>query len=124
MKSKKGQVIIFSVMFLILLLLVSYSQETQNDYKRYFDKDGILNNIMFEVCQVGYQSNGSNLDTRYSTFETDVESYCVRRGVNCSFSTTKDSGAPSNLTLLNYTYYNHSITYNNSGYEVSQTFTC
>ena len=124
LKNKSGQLLIFSGMFLILLLVFSYSLETQNSYKAYSSNLGITNNIVHETCQVGKLSNGSNLDSRYSSFVSSVDSYCDIFSYNCSLTITKQGGAPTNLTLLNYTHYDYSLNYSSDKIEYSNSFRC
>lgn len=124
MKNKKSQLLIFSMMFLILLLLFSYSLETRNTYKTHFSKTDILDNIMLETCQVGIRSNGSYIDERYSDFTTSVSSYCSDFGYDCSLGITKKDSAPANLSLLNYTHYDYEINYTKETLSFNGSFNC
>lgn len=124
MQEKKSQVLIFATIFLILLLLVTYSLETRNSYKPYFEYNSILGNIKFETCQVGNLSNGSYIDSRFSSFETSMESYCTDLNIVCDLEITKDSGAPTNLSELNYTHYEYEITFEYLEYNYSGVFNC
>lgn len=122
--SKKGQLFLLSSYLILFSIFFIYSLETENTYIVNSAKTGILNNVLYETCKVGKMSNGSYIDSRYSTFVSDVSSYCSNQGYNCTLSIVKQGGAPTNLSNLNYTYYNYSLYYNNSGFIYSQNFTC
>ena len=123
-RSKKGQFLIFSTVFFVLLLLFIYSQETVNSYIIKPNKNNILNNVVYETCQIGKMSNGSYIDSRFGNFTQDVDSYCNSFGYLCNLTITKQVGAPTNLSLLNYTFYDYDINYSNDGFYYSSNFTC
>lgn len=122
--SKKGQFLVLSGAFFILLLIFIYSQETENSYIIKSNENNILNNIIYEACQIGKMSNGSYIDSRFGNYTQDVTIYCSSFNYNCNLNIIKQVGAPTNLTLLNYTYYNYSITYSNSYISYNSNFTC
>lgn len=123
-KSKKGQFVIMSSAFLVLLLIFSYSLETQNSYIIKSSKNKLLNNIIYETCFLGKMSNGSQIDSRFSQLEIDIDSYCQGFGNVCNLNISKVDTAPSNLSLLNYTHYTYELNYSNSGYSFNSSFTC
>lgn len=123
-KSKKSQVLVFSAMFLILLIIFIYSLENQNSYKPDFRKSTILENIKFETCQVGKMSNGSYLDSRFVSFSQNVSNYCTYFDNSCTLTITKEGGAPTNLSLLNYTHYSYSIDFTWDNFTFSGGFSC
>ena len=124
MKNKKSQMFIISGFFVILGLLFIYSLETENYYIISSSKSSLLSNIIHQTCQIGEISNGSYLDSRFAQFESNIETYCPQIGVSCNLTISKSAGAPTNLSELDYTYYNYSIDYENWGYSYSGDFNC
>lgn len=123
-KNKFGQFFILSGFFIMLSLLFIYSLETENYYIENLGESSLLSNIIYETCMVGKYSNGSYLDSRFFDFETRVESYCIESEINCNLSIIKQGGAPSNLSLLDYSYYNYYINYTNKNFEYNSEFNC
>jgi len=125
-KNKKSQFLILSALYLILLILFSYSLETQNDYITKNTKNLLLNNLIYETCQIGKLSNGSFIDSRLSNFSVDVNNYCDGFGYNCSLSIINNTQIPpgGNYSKLNYTHYNYSIFYEVDGFVYTGDFTC
>lgn len=123
-KNKKSQVLVFSAMFLILLLLITYSIETRNSYKSYSSKSTIIENIKYESCQVGINSNGSFIDDRFSFFSGNLSQYCLEFDLNCTVSIVKKGDAPSNLSLLNYTHYDFNISFESQNFNYSNAYNC
>lgn len=123
-KNKRGQFIIFSGMFLLLLLLFIYSLETQNTYIIEPAKFRLLDNIIYESCMIGKLSNGSFIDSRFDNFTLNVASYCNIFGNFCNLTIVKIDGAPTNLSLLNYTHYNYSLEYNYDDNYYNERFNC
>lgn len=124
MNNKKSQLLIFSVVFILSLLLFTYSLETRNSYKSNSGEVNILENIEFEVCKVAKISNGESLDSRFSSFELDLSTYCSNYNFSCSLWVEKKSGAPSNTSLLNYTHYTYWLNYTNNALEFEGKFNC
>lgn len=122
--NKKSQFMIFSITFFILLFMFIYSQETENDYISKSSKTSILSNIVYETCQVGKMSNGSYIDSRFGNFSQSISNYCTSFSYTCNLTILKSAGAPSNLSLLNYTFYNFSLNYKNNGFNYTSNFTC
>lgn len=125
-KNKKSQLFIISSLFLILLLIFIYSIETENTYIVKSGKFNLLNNIVYETCNVGKLSNGTFIDSRYNEFEVNVESYCLSYGYLCNLTIVNNTIVPpgGNWSLLNYTHYNYHIDYSYEGYEYSNSFIC
>lgn len=122
--SRKGQFVVLSTAFLLLLLIFTYSLETQNSYITKPSKISILDNVLQETCIIGKMSNGSQIDGRYSNFTTDIFDYCLSYGYHCDLNITKKVSAPTNLSLLNYTHYDYHINYSNSNLSYVSSFTC
>ncbi len=123
-KNKKGQLFLISSFLLLFAVLFIYSLETENAYIPSSEKNGILRNIVFESCVVGMNSNGTYIDLRYTQFKNNVSNYCSSLNYNCSLTITKQGGAPSNLSNLNYTHYDYEIYYENGGFVYDGEFNC
>ena len=123
-KNKSAQLFIIGGFFIILSFIFIYSLETENYYIISPPKSSLLSNIIYETCQVATTTNGSFIDSRFSDFETSLENYCSDLNINCDLIISKNLGAPVDLALLDYTYYNYSIIYENSGYSYLGNFTC
>ncbi len=122
--NKKGQFMIFSVFFFVILLLFIYSQETENFYIIKSSKTDIANNIIYETCKIGKMSNGSYIDSRLGNFSQSISNYCLDFNYTCILTIEKSPSAPVNLSLLNYTYYNFTYNYYNYGLNSTVNFTC
>jgi hypothetical protein len=123
-KNKKSQFMILSMSFLILLLFFSYSLETQNTYIVKSSKHSILNNIIEETCYIGKNSNGSNIESRYSNFTIDVKNYCNNINYICNLTITNNTVLPSNESLINYTLFDYNIIFEANEYSYSNNFNC
>lgn len=123
---KKSQFFILSGMLLFLLLFIIYSLETENSYISKFSDDTILNNIVYETCVIGKNSNGTQIDGRYSSFSLNVSDYCESMNNYCNLSITPNVVIPpeGNWSLLNYTHYDYHIDYGWNGYNTSFDFNC
>ena len=121
MKSKKSQFFILSALFYILLLVFIYSLETENSYIVDSDRINLLDNIVYETCQLGYHSGTSEIDSRYGNFSANVSSYCTTLGYSCNLSISLNTASPP---VYNYTTYDYSISYQKEGLLYSKTFTC
>lgn len=84
----------------------------------------LLDNIMFESCQVGKLSNGSYIDDRFISFSGNLSQYCDGIGITCNLTISKKAGAPVNLSILNYTHYNYELNYIEGNYHYNSNFTC
>lgn len=122
--SKKGQFIIISVLLLILVLIFTYYQETDNSYIVKSSKYNLLDNIIYETCLVGRNSNGTYIQVRFDSFTNNVSSYCLDSGYVCNLTIQNNSIIPSNESLINYTLFDYHIEYNASGYVYSGDFNC
>ena len=126
MKSKRSQFFIFSALFYILLFLFIYSLETENSYIVNSDKVNLLDNLVYETCQIGINSNASQIAQRFGNYTNDVRSYCIDFGYNCTLDIQLQAGMPpgGNFSLLNYTMYDYNISYRKSGFNYHGGFTC
>lgn len=126
LKNKKSQFLILSTLFLLLLLIFSYSLGTENSYITKKSKFNLLDNIIYETCQIGRNSNGTFIDSRYSNFTLDVKNYCQEFNYNCTLSIINNTAIPplGNWSLLNYTHYNYSIYYEFDGFKYNNDFSC
>lgn len=124
-KNKKSQLILLAGFILFSLLFFIYSLETDNSYKLTFQDNYIVDNIIYEVCQVGYMSNGSNIDSRFTDYDSKVTSYCNDLDYTCNLVITKQVGAPpvGNISL-NYTYYDFEMEFEGNNHKLSYNFTC
>ena len=123
-KNKKSQFLILSIGFLIVLLIISYSVETQNTYIIKSSKYTILNNIVEEACYIGKNTNGSNLQSRYSNFTVDIENYCQNLGYSCNLSIQNNTALPNNESQINYTLFDHYIDFKAKEYSYQTNFNC
>ena len=123
-KSKKSQFLVVGVMFLSLLLVFIYSTGAPNFYIHKSGELSIFENIKSQTCKVATISNGTYIDSRFTNLSNEVSAYCTSFGSSCDLVITKSSGAPSNLSLLNYTFYNYSINYDGNLYDYLGNFSC
>ena len=123
---KKSQAFIISAMFLFLLMIFIYSQETQNTYIVKSGEYNLVKNIIYETCYIGTTSNGSFIDNRYSTFKNNIYSHCQNIEKICNLTITNNTQIPplGNYSLLNYTHYNYHLTYLTEHISYSINFTC
>lgn len=122
--NKSGQMFIISAFILLISLFFIYSQETDNYYILSSGESIILENLIYETCQIGYLSNGSYIETRYSLFQNLTNSNCLNSPNNCTLSIMKIGGAPTNLSLLNYTHFNYNLSFIGNTINYSNSFTC
>ncbi|MFW5704554.1 MAG: hypothetical protein ACOCXG_01805 [Nanoarchaeota archaeon] len=108
-RNKKSQLLVLSGLILILSLVFIYSLETGNNYIRQSGEIYIIDNVISEVCNLGKMSNGTNIDARYQDVVLEIDEYCDLYGFFCNVSIVKQAGAPTNLSLLNYTHYDYSV---------------
>lgn len=123
-KNKSGQIFILSCFLLMLSLVFIYSLETDNSYISDFTNSIIIENIIYETCNIGYQSNGSQYDSRFLFFQNHVNSNCQNSSYNCNISITKQVSAPSNLSLLNYTDFDFHLYFENNFINYSNLYIC
>lgn len=124
--SNKSQFLVFSAMFIFLLLIFIYSLETDNTYIVKNSKFNLIENIIYETCQVGKNSNGSYIDSRYSNFTNDVETYCLDLDYNCTLTIVNNTIIPpdSNWSKLNYTHYDYSLDITQMDFSYTGDFNC
>ena len=123
-KNKSGQFFMISGFLITLGLIFIYSIETENYYIISPSKSSLLSNIEYQVCKVATNSNGSFIDTRFSDIETNIENYCSDISISCDLVIDKSLSAPTNLSELNYSYYNFSISYQDGGFSLGEEFEC
>lgn len=121
---KKSQLFILSALLLILLLIFTYSLETDNTYIVKTSKYNLLNNIQYETCMIGKTSQGSNITSRYSSYEINVENYCTNLNHICDLTISNNTVLPSNTSLIDYTMFDYHIKYEMSNFHYDQNFTC
>ena len=123
---KKGQFLIFSALFLFLLLLFIYSVETDNTYIENSGENKLILNIIEETCLVATLNNGTDLNASLYQFEIDVNDYCSQVKANCTITITNNSIIPpgGNWSDLNHTHYNYDINYSYGGLSFTQTIGC
>jgi hypothetical protein len=122
--TKKGQFLILSFLFLFLLLIISYSIETQNNYIEKNNKYFIVNNIITETCIIGKNSNGSNIQSRYLNFTQSIYDYCDEINYNCNLTIINNTLIPTNISLINHTLFNYYIDFKSNDYLVTKKFNC
>lgn len=122
--SKKGQFLIISSLFLILLLIFIYSLETENFYIGETSKISLLDNAIYETCYIGKNSNGTYIENRYLNFSGELSAYCLNMGYVCNLTIVNNTVIPSNESLINYTLFDYSIVYEYDGLEYLKDFTC
>jgi len=113
-------------MFLFLIVLFIYSIETENFYITKFSKNTILDNIVYETCIVGKNSNGTQINNRFKMFANNVSDYCNESGNYCDLIIINNTAIPplGNWSLLNYTHYDYHIDYKWRGLNTSLDFVC
>ncbi len=124
MGGKKSQLVIISMIFIVFALLFIYSAGIINVFKEEYRKDYLVENIKYETCQVARISNGSFIDTRLQEFSSNVFNYCLNKGCYCNLTVYKSATAPTNLSLLNYSYYEFGLNYSCMGTVYDQRFKC
>lgn len=113
-----------STLLLSVLLLFIYYSGTENFYIVKKGEFNILENIQYETCKIGQFSNGSQIDLRFTNFTSEVFNYCQNLNYYCNLSIIKNATAPTNLSLLNYTYYDYSINYSANKFKFNGSFNC
>ena len=123
---KKGQFLVLSAAFLVLLLVFTYSLETENFYIQNSAEKHIINNIIYETCQIGYLSNGTQLNGSLNNWSLDINSYCNGLGKTCGLLITNNSQIPpsGNWSLLNYSHYNYTLNFQGNSINSINTFSC
>ena len=123
---KKSQFFILSGLFFLSLIIFIYSIETENNYIIESTNYNLLDNILYEACQIGIKSNATNIASRYSIFTAEVLSYCGDFGDVCNLSITLKSDMPpgGNMSLLNYTQYDYFVDYIVGDYNYVGNFSC
>jgi hypothetical protein len=123
-KNKSGQIFVLSGFLLILSLVFIYSLETDNSYITDFTDSIIIENIIYETCVIGQNSNGSQFDSRFLSFENHVNLNCQNNYYNCLLNITKQGSAPVNLSLLTITDFDFHLIFENDFINYSNTFIC
>jgi hypothetical protein len=123
-KNKSGQIFVLSGFLLILSLVFIYSLETDNSYITDFTDSSIIENILYETCIIGQNSNGSQFDSRFSTYENHINLNCQNSHYNCLLNITKQSGATTNLSLLAVTDFDFHLYFENQFINYSNFYTC
>lgn len=123
---KKGQFMIFSALFLFLLLYFIYSLETVNPYK--FENGDFIHiqGYQDEICFPLTQRNGSTLNTSIQVIENSIDSYCVYTGDECFFDIYNITSIPpsGNWSLLNISQFRIRFDINRSDLQLSNDFAC
>ncbi len=124
--AKNGQFFILSGLFMVLLVIYIYSLETDNTYISSGVKTSIYENVVYETCMIGRNSNSSNIDSRFGSFSLFVMNYCEDFSNECILEINLKPGNPpgGNMSLLNYTHYSYELTYTWDNYTYYKNFTC
>ena len=125
-KSKKSQFLMLSAFIVMFIFVFIYSLETENYYIANSPESSLLNNIIYETCTLGSNSNGTQIDSRYSNFTIDVSSYCTSRDIICNLTIVNNTQIPpsGNWSQLDYSDYNYTISLASSTYNYTGNFTC
>ena len=123
-QTKSGQLFIISSFLLLIGLVFIYSLETENSYIANFGESIIIENIIYETCELGYQSNGSYIETHFTNFQNLVNQNCLNKTYKCELTITKQLSAPTNLSLLNFTHFNYNLKFTSNTLNYSNTITC
>lgn len=122
--NRSGQLFIISSFLLILSLVFIYSQETQNSYIVHFTDSIIIEDIIYESCEIGYTSNGTFIESRFSSFENYINLDCQNNFYNCQLTITKQIAAPTNLSLLDFTHFDFELSYDSQNVNYSNQYIC
>jgi hypothetical protein len=123
---KKGQFLIFSALFLFLLLYFIYSLETVNTYK-FENGDFIyINEYKDKICTPLISRNGTVLNSTILLIENSIASYCSYAEIDCNFDIYNITPIPpsGNWSLLTMDQFNISFDFNGSYTQVTNTFNC
>jgi len=123
-KNKKAQFVLLSFVFLALLLLSINYGIIKNNYKENYRESYIFSNMINEVCITAKNSNGTYLDNRLNELKINLNKYCNLHSFNCSLTIYKSPSAPTNLSKLNYSYYNFSLIYEYKNLILNKKFKC
>ena len=123
-KNKSGQIFILSGFLLILSLVFIYSLETDNSYITDFTDSIIIENIIYETCVIGQNSNGSQFDSRFLSYKNHINLNCQNNYYSCLLNITKQGSAPANLSLLTLADFDFHLTFENDFINYSNTFIC
>ncbi len=108
----------------MLSLVFIYSQETQNSYIVHFTDSIIIEDIIYESCKIGYTSNGTFIESRFSNFENYINLDCQNNYYNCQLTITKNISAPTNLSLLNFTHFDFEFSFDSQNINYSKQYIC
>ncbi|NQZ84671.1 MAG: hypothetical protein HRU03_03040 [Nanoarchaeales archaeon] len=122
--NKSGQIFILSGFLLILSLVFIYSLETDNSYITDFTNSIIIENIIYETCNIAYNSNGSQFDSRFLSYQNHINLNCLNNNYNCLLTITKQPSAPADLSLLSYSDFDFDLYFENKFINYSNTYTC
>lgn len=124
--AKKGQFLILSGLFILLLSIFIYSLETDNTYILNLKDSSIVENIQFETCKVLKMSNGTQIISREAILIQNIENYCFQRDVVCNLTLINNTIVPpfGNFSLLNYTHYNLSLEISQGSKNYNSQFKC
>ena len=97
--SKKSQMLVMICTILALLLLFSYSIETQKNYILHKDKKISIVALQEELCILKNISNSSTLGNRHRDFVSLYKSWCQNKFDECEINV---SGNPFgvNVTII------------------------
>ncbi len=123
-KNKSGQIFILSGFLLILSLVFIYSLETDNSYITDFTDSIIIENIIYETCEIGQNSNGSQFDSRFLSYQNHINLNCQNNYYTCLLNITKKGSAPANLSLLTVSDFDFHLYFKNQFINYSNLYTC
>ena len=123
---KKGQFLILSGFFILLLTIFIYSLETDNTYIVNLRDSNLVDNIELETCNILKISNGTQIEQRISNITNFVSIYCYQRDIICNLNIINNTQIPpsGNYSLLNYTHYNLTLEILQSTKNYNSQFNC
>jgi hypothetical protein len=123
---KKGQFLIFSALFLFLLLYFIYSLETVNTYK-FENGDFIyIDEYKDKICTPLISRNGIDLNSTIPLIETSIYGYCSYAEIECNFIIYNITEVPplGNWSLLTIDQFRVTFDFNQSYAQVTNDFNC
>jgi len=123
---KKSQLMILSVLFLFVLMLYVYSTGTSNYYNIETRGFYIVNNIIYETCNIANNNIAENLSNRLESFENNISAYCREFNWKCDIDIINLSEIPpgGNWSKVNKSLYEFELNYSDLKYKQFKRFNC